>query len=155
MDLPLPFVDPQASFLLNHASSTPLDADLEVAPALQVSIRGPLKQSGCGSRSEAVQTRVLIQPLQLLYQPLCLARIAAVLSSPAERDATTEMLEVISALESPGIQALSMAELACSIGSLPSLSLEVCHPAHMASKGHGPICGSSLLGSSRGWLITL
>ena len=139
MDLPSPFADPQASLLLNHASSTPPAADLEVAPALQVSIRGPLKQSGSGSQSEAMQTRVLIQPLQLLYQPLCLARMAAVLASPAKKDATTEMLEVISALESPGVQAFSIAELACSSGPLPSFSLEVCHPAHMASKGHTPI----------------
>ena len=81
-------------------------------PALHISIRGHTADTHSDGYSTAPQAKVLIQPLQLSYQPACLARLAQILASSAGRSHAQELLDVISSLESPQIRALSMAELA-------------------------------------------
>ena len=129
MDLPSPFADPLSSFLLGHDSSkTPQEA-ASAEPALHISMKGPSADTISDRSSRAPILKVIVQPLQLSYQPACFARLAQILASSAGRSHAQELLGVISSLESPQIRALSTAELALDSPSLPELSLEVSGPS--------------------------
>lgn len=134
MDLPSPFADP--TLLLNHGSSAA--ATEATQPALQISIRGPFS----GSISAlALQIKASVQPLQLLYQPSCFARLAAILAGPGGESRTAELLEVISELESPEVRALCTAELALRGAFSPAISFEVRHLFHTSMTWFFEACG--------------
>ena len=123
MDLPSPFADPLSSFLLSHSTAA---ADTgEPEPALHVNIKAPLPASSSQSLISVAQVKVLVQPLQLQYQPSCFARLAKILATPTGRSRTAELMDVITAHDSLEVQSLSIAELACGFKPLPAVSLEV------------------------------
>ena len=129
MDLPSPFADPLSSFLLSHDSSATPQEAASAEPVLHMSIKGPSANTQSDGDSRGPQLKVLVQPLQLSYQPACFARLAQILASSAGRSHAQELLDVISCLESSQIRALSMAELALDSPSLPESSLEVSGPS--------------------------
>ena len=125
MDISSPSAESQNPFLLSNSDAVPAPEAGDADPALHVTIRGPLPKSSSGSSSEAMQIKVSVQPLQLLYQPACFARLAAILTGPTCKSRTAELMDVFCSLESPEVQALSVAELACSKQPVPAVSLEV------------------------------
>ncbi len=123
MDLPSPFADPLSSFLLSHSTAA---ADTgEPEPALHVNIKAPLPASSSQSTLKVAQVKVLVQPLQLQYQPSCFERLAKIVASPTGRSRTAELMDVITEHDSLEVQSLSVAELACSSKPMPAVSLEV------------------------------
>ena len=94
-------------------------------PAVHISIRGPSANTHSDRPCRALLLKVLVQPLQLSYQPACFARVAQILAKSAGKSHAQELLDVISSLESPQIRALSIAELALGSPSLPLISIEV------------------------------
>ena len=123
MDLPSPFADPLSSFLLSHSTATADPGEPE--PALRVTIKGPLLEGNGHPPREALELKVLLQPLQLHYQPSCFARLSRILASPTGKSRTAELMDVISAHDSLEVQSLTVAELACSSKQLPAVSVEV------------------------------
>jgi len=130
MDIPSPSAEFQNPFLLSHSDAVPAPEAGDTDPALHVTIRGPPSKSSSGNFSEVMQIKVLIQPLQLLYQPACFARLAAILTGPTGKSRTAELMDVFCSLESPEVRALSVAELACSKQPVSAISLEVGDLAH-------------------------
>ena len=124
MDLPSPFADPLSSFLLSHSTAAADPGEPE--PALHIAIKGSLPEGSSHSPREALELKVLIQPLQLHYQPSCFARLLKIMASPIGKSRTAELMDVISAHDSLEVQSLSVAELACSSKQLAAVSLEVC-----------------------------
>ena len=129
-DISSPSAESQNPFLLSQSDVVPAPDAGNTDPALHVTIRGPLPKGSSGYSSEVMQIKVWVQPLQLLYQPACFARLAAILTGPAGKSRTAELIDVLCSLESPEVQALSIAELACSKQPVPAISLEVGDLAH-------------------------
>ena len=125
MDISSPSAESQNPFVLSQSDAVPAKEAGDADPALHVTIRGPLPKSSSGISSEVMQIKLLVQPLQLLYQPACFARLAAILTGPTCKSRTAELMDVLCSLESPEVQALSVAELACSKQPVPAISLKV------------------------------
>ena len=126
MDLPSSFADPLSSFLLSHSTAAEDAGELE--PALHVTVKGTLVRNSSQSPPQVLQLAVVLQPLQLHYQPSCFARLSNILASPTGKSRTAELMDVISAHDSEAVESLSLAELACTSQPVPAVSLEVVPP---------------------------
>ena len=138
MDLPSPFADPLSSFLLSHNTAA---ADTgEPEPALHVNIKAPLLASSSQNPLEVAQVKVLVQPLQLQYQPSCFARLLKIVASPTGKSRTAELMDIIAAHDALEVQSLSIAELACGSKPLPAISLEVGPSFHLLFVANASCC---------------